>query len=113
MCPTDSFEIAQCDQIVDALSDLFAKMLKFVFEKDPEKQVGYFVLLFLHLWLFCRPISSLIRALMIVDSLLCLRIKFFKALILVRAVTPDWHESQIPHALFSVIGIAFLVPDPP
>ncbi|XP_031552994.1 uncharacterized protein LOC116290139 [Actinia tenebrosa] len=38
LCPSDSFEIAQCDQICDAFGDLLGKLVKFHYEKDEERK---------------------------------------------------------------------------
>ena len=37
--PTDSFELANADMIVDGLVDVMTKVMKFAFEKDEEKKV--------------------------------------------------------------------------
>ncbi|KAK3749224.1 hypothetical protein QZH41_009337, partial [Actinostola sp. cb2023] len=38
LTPSDNFEIAQCDMIVDMMADLLARMMKFFFEKDEERK---------------------------------------------------------------------------
>ena len=37
--PTDSFELAKADMIVDGLMDMIVKIIEIVFEKDEEKKV--------------------------------------------------------------------------
>ena len=37
--PTDSFELAKADMIVDGLMDMIIKIVEIVFEKDEEKKV--------------------------------------------------------------------------
>ena len=39
LTPSDNFEIAHCDMIVDMMADLLARMMKFFFEKDEERKV--------------------------------------------------------------------------
>ncbi|EDO45327.1 predicted protein [Nematostella vectensis] len=38
LCPTCPYEQARCDMVVDCSSDLFAKAMKFFFEKDQEQK---------------------------------------------------------------------------
>jgi len=39
LVPSDSFEAAQCDMIIDVTCDAFMKMVKFIFEKNEELKV--------------------------------------------------------------------------
>lgn len=51
LSPKDSFQIAQCDMIVDSLNDVYTKLYAFVFsEKDEEKKVPNNVEKYFELW---------------------------------------------------------------